>query len=158
INLRQVGLDQGEHTRAQHDELLRQITAQPQPRLIPPHSSTGESMDGRVAPGNPTDFVVLVAPIMYDNQLAGLVEIWQDPNRGADAQKGFLQFIVRMASLAAGYTRNHQLRQMVSQEQVWLQLEAFAQKIHASLNPIEVAYLVANEGRRLVESDRISVA
>ncbi|HWY86510.1 MAG TPA: hypothetical protein VNX28_07295, partial [Gemmataceae bacterium] len=109
-------------------------------------------------PGNPTDFVILIAPIIYDKQLSGLVEIWQDPNRGQDAQKGFLQFIVRMANLAAGYTRNHQLRQMVSQEQVWLQLEAFAQKIHASLNPTEVAYLVANEGRRLVEADRVSVA
>jgi hypothetical protein len=158
INMRQVGLDRAETTRAQHDELLRQVTAKAQPGLIMPHSSTGESVDGRPSPGNPTDFVILVAPILYDKQLAGLVEIWQDPNRGPDAQRGFLQFIVRMSSLAAGYTRNHQLRQMVSQEQVWLQLEAFAQKIHASLNPTEVAYLVANEGRRLVEADRVSVA
>jgi hypothetical protein len=158
INMRQVGLDRAETTRAQHDELLRQITAKAQPGMIMPHSSTGEPVDGRPSPGNPTDFVILVAPILYDKQLAGLVEIWQDPNRGPDAQRGFLQFIVRMSSLAAGYTRNHQLRQMVSQEQVWLQLEAFAQKIHASLNPTEVAYLVANEGRRLVEADRVSVA
>jgi hypothetical protein len=158
INMRQVGLDRDDTSRGQHDELLRQVTAKAQPGMIMPHSSTGESVDGRPSPGNPTDFVILVAPIMYDKQLAGLVEIWQDPNRGPDAQRGFLQFCVRMSSLAAGYTRNHQLRQMVSQEQVWLQLEAFAQKIHASLNPIEVAYLVANEGRRLVEADRVSVA
>jgi hypothetical protein len=158
INMRQVGLDRAENTRAQHDELLRQVTVKAQPGMIMPHSSTGESTDGRPSPGNPTDFVILLAPIMYDKQLAGLVEIWQDPNRGPDAQRGFLQFVVRMSSLAAGYTRNHQLRQMVSQEQVWLQLEAFAQKIHASLNPTEVAYLVANEGRRLVEADRVSVA
>jgi len=158
INMRQVGLDREENSRIQHDELLRQVTAKAQPGIIMPHSSTGQSEGDRAAPGNPTDYVILVAPIMYDKQLAGLVEIWQDPNRGQDAQKGFLQFIVRMSNLAAGYTRNHQLRQMVNQEQVWLQLEAFAQKIHASLNPIEVAYLVANEGRRLVEADRVSVA
>src|SRR5271157_2436610 len=148
--MRQVGLDREENSRIQHDELLRQVTAKAQPGIIMPHSSTGQSEGDRAAPGNPTDYVILVAPIMYDKQLAGLVEIWQDPNRGQDAQKGFLQFIVRMSNLAAGYTRNHQLRQMVNQEQVWLQLEAFAQKIHASLNPVEVAYLVANEGRRLV--------
>ncbi len=158
INMRQVGLDQAENSRAQHDELLRQVTAQVQPRIIMPHSSTGEPEEGKTVPGNPTDYVILLAPIMYDKQLAGLVEIWQDANRGQDAQRGFLQFVIRMAALAAGYTRNHQLRQMVSQEQVWLQLEAFAQKIHASLNPTEVAYLVANEGRRLVEADRVSVA
>jgi hypothetical protein len=158
INMRQVGLDREEHTRDQHDELLRQVTAKAQPGIIMPHSSTGEGTDSKPAPGNPTDYVILVAPIVYDKQLAGLVEIWQDPNRGPDAQKGFLQFIMRMSNLAAGYTRNHQLRQMVSQEQVWLQLEAFAQKIHASLNTTEVAYLIANEGRRLVEADRVSVA
>ena len=66
--------------------------------------------------------------------------------------------MVRMSAFVSLFNRNHQLRQMVSQEQVWLQLEAFAQKIHASLNPTEVAYLVANEGRRLVEADRVSVA
>ncbi len=157
-NMRQVGLDKAENARAQHDELLRQVSGKAQPGIIMPHSSIGPAEEGKISPGNPTDYVILVAPIMYDKQLAGLVEIWQDPNRGADAQRGFLQFLVRMAGLAAGYTRNHQLRQMVSQEQVWLQLEAFAQKIHASLNPTEVAYLVANEGRRLVEADRVSVA
>lgn len=158
INMRQVGLDQAENSRAQHDELLRQVTTQVQPRIIMPHSSTGEADEGKTVPGNPTDYVILLAPILYDKQLAGLVEIWQDANRGQDAQRGFLQFIIRMAALAAGYTRNHQLRQMVSQEQVWLQLEAFAQKIHGSLNPTEVAYLVANEGRRMVEADRVSIA
>jgi hypothetical protein len=62
-----------------------------------------------------------------------------------------------MAGLAAGYSRNHQLRQMVGQQQVWTQLEAFARQIHNSLNPTEVAYLIANESRRLIECDRISV-
>ena len=158
INMRQIGLDQAENSRNQHDELLRQMTVKAQPTIVPPHSSTGQVEEGKIVPGNPTDYVILLAPILYDKQLAGLVEIWQDANRGPDAQRGFLQFIVKMSALAAGYTRNHQLRQMVSQEQVWLQLEAFTQKIHASLNPTEVAYLVANEGRRLVEADRISVA
>jgi hypothetical protein len=89
--------------------------------------------------------------------VVGLIEIWQDPRRGPDAQRGFLQFLVRMTGLAAGYSRNHQLRQMVGQQQVWTQLEAFARQIHNSLNPTEVAYLIANESRRLIECDRVSV-
>ena len=62
-----------------------------------------------------------------------------------------------MAGLASGYTRNHQLRQMVGQQAVWTQLEAFAKQVHNSLNPTEVAYHVANEGRRLIECDRLCV-
>jgi hypothetical protein len=157
INMREVGLDRTEEGRESHDELLRQALVKAQPGILPPRSGLGTAEGNRAAPGNPTDYMVLLAPLVVDKQTIGLVEIWQDPNRGPDAQRGFLQFLVRMAGLAAGYARNHQLRQMVGQQQVWTQLEAFARQIHNSLNPTEVSYIVANEGRRLVECDRISV-
>jgi hypothetical protein len=158
INMRQVGLDKDQAGRESHDELLRQAMMKGQPGLLAPHSGLGQPEGGKgPAAGNPTDFVVLLAPIMVDKNVAGLVEVWQDPNRGAEAQRGFLQFLIRMAGLASGYTRNHQLRTMTGQQQVWTQLETFARQIHASLNPTEVAYLVANEGRRLLECDRLSV-
>src|SRR5262245_29106154 len=158
INMRQVGLDRFPNSRQMHDELLRQVAMGGQPRLQPPQSSVGQPEGNQVAPGNPTDYVILLAPIIYDKQVSGIVEVWQDPNRGADAQRGFLQFMMRMAGLAAGYTRNHQLRQMVGQQQIWIQLENFARLVHGSLNPTEVGYHVVNEGRRLVEVDRVSVA
>ena len=156
--MRQVGLDKDDTTRETHFELLRQAVMKAQPGMLAPHSGLGPQEGTGPAAGNPTDYVILLAPIMVDKNVAGLVEVWQDPNRGPDAQRGFLQFIVRMSGLASGYTRNHQLRQMAGQQQVWTQLELFAKQIHGSLNPTEVAYLVANEGRRLVECDRISVA
>jgi hypothetical protein len=65
--------------------------------------------------------------------------------------------MIQVSALATVYTRNHRLRQMVGQEKLWTQLEAFTRQIHATLNPTEVSYLVANEARRLVECDRISV-
>ncbi len=157
INMQHVGLNRDERARETHNKLLEEAFRTGQPKLLPPQSSAGPSEGGAVTAGNPTDFVILIAPILVDKQVEGLVEIWQDPHRGADAQRGFLQFIVKMASLASGYTRNYQLRQMVGQQQVWTSLEAFARQVHGSLNPTEVAYQVANEGRRLVECDRVSV-
>src|SRR5262249_18056030 len=114
INLREVGLDKSEESRESHGELLRQAISKAQPGIIPPRSGLGPA-EGRniAAAGNPTDYLILLAPIVVDKQVAGLVEVWQDPNRGPDAQRGFLQFMVKMANLAAGYARNHQLRQMV---------------------------------------------
>ena len=41
--------------------------------------------------------------------------------------------------------------------QLWSRLEAFAHRVHGSLDPTEVAYVVANEGRCLVGCDRLSV-
>ncbi len=158
INMRQVGIDRTEQTRQMHDELLRQTAAKAQPALVMPQSSIGPAEGNFASPGNPTELVILMAPLLNDKNLTGLVEIWQDPNRGIEAQRGFLNFLVRMTSYAAAYTRNHQLRQMVGKEQIWVQLETFVRQIHGTLNPTEAAYLIVNEGRRLLEADRICVA
>lgn len=158
INMGQVGLDRAENSRQMHNELLRQVHMSGKAALLWPNSSLGPTESGATPAGNPTDYVILLAPILVDKQVAGLVEVWQDPNRGHDAQAGFLNFIQQLSGLAASYTRNHQLRTMVGQEQLWKQLEKFARDIHASLNPTEVGYLVVNEGRRLCECDRVSVA
>ena len=158
INVRQVGMDKGPEIRQQHDELLRHATAKAQPSVVMPHSRVGPPENGVPAPGNPTDHVILLAPITNDKNLVGLLEVFQDPKRGLDAQRGFLSFMMKMTAYAAGYLRNHQLRQMVGKEQVWGQLEVFARQIHGALNPTEVGYIVANEGRRLLEADRVSIA
>jgi hypothetical protein len=63
-----------------------------------------------------------------------------------------------MAELCSRYQRNQVMGQLTGQQQVWTQMEAFARQVHDSLNPTEVAYHVANEGRRLIECDRVSVA
>jgi hypothetical protein len=158
IKMQMAGIDRNEGDRQQHDELLRMVAHVARPQLVPPHSGTGPTEDGKAAPGNPTDYVILLAPIMVDKQVAGLVEVWQDADRNPQAQEGFLRFITQMAGLASTYTRNHKLRQMVGQQELWTQLEAFARQIHGSLNPMEVGYVIANEGRRLVDCDRVSVA
>jgi biotin carboxyl carrier protein len=157
IGLSEVGLDRIEGAKESHDELLRQAAQQGRPLLVPPHSGPGRSEAGP-APANLTGYVILLAPIIIEKQVAGLIEVWQDANRSPSAQRGFIQFLVSMAEYASLYLRNARLRQMLGQQQLWTQLEAFARQIHGSLNPREVAYLVANEGRRLIDCDRVSVA
>jgi hypothetical protein len=157
INMREVGLDQTEAARNSHNELLRQAFGQGKALHLPPHSSTGAPEGGTPA-GNPTNYLVLLAPILVEKQSVGLLEIWQNPHCQPNAIPGFLRFLVQMAAFASRYTRNHRLRQMVGQQQLWTQLEAFARQAHGSLNPTEVSYVVANEGRRLIECDRLSVA
>jgi hypothetical protein len=158
INMQQVNLEKTEAGRQKHDQLLRQACLQGQSLILPPQSGAAAPEDGGPTPGNPTDFFVLLAPLVVEGAVVGLVEVWEDPRHSPDALPGFLQFLVRMASLASVYVRNLQLRQLVGQQQVWEDLEKFARQIHGSLNPTEVAYLIANEGRRLVSCDRLSIA
>jgi len=157
INYREVGLHEIEHAQPCHDELLRQTAQQGKPRLVPPQSGGEINGDTPVA-ANLTPYVILLAPILVDRQVAGIIEVWQEADRSPQAQRGFLQFMVDLAEYASSYLRNVQLRQMLGREQLWTQLEDFARRIHASLNPREVAYLVVNDARRLIQCDRVSVA
>lgn len=158
INLKEIGLDQSEEARASHEELLRQAILQPRAFHLPPRSGVGVREEGKPPAGNPTNHFLLIAPILLNQQAAGLIEVWQGANRPAQAISGYLQYMNFMAELASRYQRNQIMGQLSGQQQVWAQLEAFARQVHGSLNPTEVAYQVANEGRRLVECDRVSVA
>jgi hypothetical protein len=99
-----------------------------------------------------------MVPIQVGDQVAGLIEIWQAPNRPLAAVPGFLQYMALMADLAVRYQRNQIVGQLTGQQQLWVQLEGFARQIHGSLNPTECAYLIANDGRRLIDCDRVSIA
>src|SRR3954447_21733939 len=81
-----------------------------------------------------------------------------DPNRRAATQKSTLRFVSDLCDLAATYLKNRQMRQMMSQQRLWNQLEGFTHQIHASLDLKETAYSVVNDGKRLVGCDRLSVA
>jgi hypothetical protein len=158
INLKEIGLDQTEEVRVAHEELLRQATATSRPFHVPPRSGVGAREEGKPAAGNLSDYLLLIAPIIVNQQAAGIIEVWQQPNRPAQAIPGWLQFMTYMAELCSRYQRNQVMGQLTGQQQVWTQLEAFARQVHNSLNPTEVSYHVANEGRRLIECDRVSIA
>jgi hypothetical protein len=158
VNLKEIGLDQSDEVRQAHGEVLRLAVAQGKPMDLPPRSGVGQAEEGKPQAANTTDFLLLIVPILVNDEVAGLIEIWQQPNRPAAAIPGYKQYMGLMAELAGRYQRAQRLRQMTGQEQLWTQLEIFARQIHGSLNPVEVSYVVANEARRLIECDRVSVA
>ena len=158
INLRELGLDRTPDSRPMHDELLRQAALQQKGGIIKPHFSHNFGTGPEHVAGNPTDYAILLVPIIQEKQVLGLVEIWQDPGRDHNVLLSLYQFLIRMAAFISIYQRNHQLRQMLGQQELWVKLETFARQIHGSLHMTEVAYLIANEARRLIEVDRVSVA
>ena len=158
INLKETGLDQSESARTAHDELLRSALAQSKPIHLMPKTSLGSaSQETQSSGGNPTDFILLLVPVQVSGQVAGLIEVWQGANRAVNAVPGFLQYMGMMSDLCARYARNQMMAQLSGQQQVWTQLETFSRQVHGSLNVTEVAYLIANEGRRLIQCDRVSI-
>jgi hypothetical protein len=157
VNIDNVGLDRHKNGRQSHNELLRQAFQTAKPILLEPFGSTG-ILEG-IPAGNPTDFVVLLAPILLDEKTAvGLVEVWQEPRWDARVKRIHLNYLVQMAGYASNYVKTQQGRQTASHEQLWTQLESLTCQIHSSLDPTIVSYHIANEGRRLIGCDRLSVA
>ncbi len=153
INLQDAKLRDSEETEKQHGRLLYKVVQDGEATLSPPRSSYGEE-----GAGNPSDFLLVFGILKTDLETVGVVEIFQRPDATTEAQKGYLRFLAQMCELAADFLRNHQLRHFADRQSLWTQLEDFTRRIHSSLHPRETAYTVANEGRRLIECDRLSVA
>src|SRR4051794_2238806 len=154
LEFRLTGLMDGRVKTAPHDALLSCMIQASQPQIIPP----GATIEGMPNAGNPTGYSLIVAPLTVDKQVVGLIEILMDPTRRAATQKSTLRFVSDLCDLAANYLKNRQMRQMMSQQRLWNQLEGFTHQIHGSLDLKETAYAVANDGKRLVACDRLSVA
>ena len=148
-----TGLLDGRTRSQPHDALLGCMLRATQPQIVPP----GAAIEGVPGAGNPTGFALILAPLIVDKQVVGLVEILMDPTRRAATQKSTLRFVSDLCDLAAQYLKNRQTRQIVSQQRLWTQLELFSQTVHSSLDLKETAYAVANEGKRLIGCDRLSV-
>jgi hypothetical protein len=156
INLAQAGIDQTETARRAHAELLGHVLQQGRALHLPPRGVVGYSEHGGPA-GNPSHLEVLFAPLVANDQVAGLVEVWQPADQDPPVVSWYLELLARLAELASVYMGKLHVRQRVDQQQLWTHLEAFTRQVHGSLHPTEVAYLVANDGRRLVDCDRLSV-
>jgi len=148
------GLLDGRVKTPPHDALLGCMLQATQATIIPP----GAAVEGVPNAGNPTGFALIIAPLTVDKQVVGLVEILMDPTRRAAQQKSTLRFVGDLCDLAGQYLKNRQMRQMMSQQRLWNQLETFTHGIHGSLDLKEACFAVANDGKRLVASDRLSVA
>lgn len=161
VNLDKVGLDAKRGGRQCHNEVLRQVfQAQPaRPVMLEPQGQvSGLAEPGPVPARNLTEYFALFAPIVnQEKQPLGLLEIFQQPTHDPRMYPTFLNYAVQMAGYASQYHAFSNVRQAAGLDKLFAQVEGFARLIHGTLNPTECAYHVANEGRRLIECDRLCV-
>ena len=154
INLQATGLAEDQQRQLRHGRLLQKVCEGGQPTLIAPHS--GPADDDSAA--NPTEYLLLFGVVKIDQQIQGIVEVFQRPEGGPATQRGYLRFLVEMCELVGNYLKSSRLRHFTDRQSLWEQLEKFIAQIHRSLDPRLAAFTIANEGRRLIQSDRVSVA
>jgi hypothetical protein len=156
MGLQKTRLHEREEDQKRHGRLLHKVLTLPNGDglLVPPHSGSGDDDEA----ANPTDFLLVLAALKTDIETIGIVEIFQRPESPLTTQKGYLRFLLQMCDMAGEFFKSRQIKHFADRQVLWTQLEEFSRLVHASLDPRETAYTIANEGRRLIECDRVSVA
>ncbi|QEG37484.1 efflux RND transporter periplasmic adaptor subunit [Bythopirellula goksoeyrii] len=155
VNLRETGLAQSEEAQVQHGRLLTQVIGKAEPTIIPPYS--GGDAENEEAAANPTEYLLVLAPIVSDRGVEGVMEVFQRTGGRPTTQRGYLRFLVQISDLAGEYLKNRRLLHFATKQTLWEQLEAFTTLVHKALDSRETAYTIANEGRRLIGCDRVTV-
>ena len=137
-----------------HSRLISRVAGAGQSLLVPPYSGTTDG-DGE---GNPTQYLLVLGALQHDGQKDGLIEVFQRPDTAPETQRGYLRFLQQMCDLAGEWLRSRKLQTLGDRQTLWQQADSFARATHESLDLKETAFIVANEGRRLIGCDRVSVA
>ncbi len=154
INLSETLLNPSSDEADRHIRLLNHVARSAEPKLIPPQSGTGDEAGG----GNPTRYLLVLAPLVADGKVEGVVEIFQRPDSQPATQRGYLRFLIQMCELAGEWLKSRKLKHFSDRHSLWAQADQFSRMVHENLDVRETAYTIANEGRRLIGSDRVSVA
>jgi multidrug resistance efflux pump len=145
---------------AGHRDLLQSVIEGGQGKIVLPHtaSAAGES-------SNPTEFLLIVCPMAMgltaagdDTAVAGVLEVAQRPGGSPGQHQGYLRLMEALCELAADYHRQRRVRVLQAIAKKAHDVERFGLDVHASLDLVATACAVANEGRRLIECDRLSIA
>jgi biotin carboxyl carrier protein len=138
-----------------HGELLDAVLQTGAGRIVLPRVVA----TGNLCP-NPTDHLLLVSPIEVDvdRSIRGALEIYQRPGAAPSSQQGHLRVLAALSDLAADFHAQCRMRLLEEQAARSRLIDQFSRAIHASLDVTATACAIANEGRRLIECDRLSVA
>jgi hypothetical protein len=154
VNLAQTKVRIDDELAAGHEALLRHVVETGKPAVLPPAAMVSDSQG---AAANPSPYLLLLAPVAVEGVLNGVFELFIDSKRTA-ASLGLLKLAEKTADETARFARNRRFKQVAGREKTWNDLDTFIRSVHSGLNPKQVAYLLANDGRRLIGVERVSVA
>ncbi len=154
IGLERTGLVGEDDFRKTHGRLLDTVLRSGEVKTIPPKSGQAGGHDIE----NPTEWLLIVQPLVVDGDPLGVIEVFQRPTLHPSVQRGHERLLNVVGGLAEDFYRGRQLRTLRGRIETSDKLQEFARLIHQSLDLRTTAYTIVNEGRRLIGCDRVSIA
>ena len=159
--LAQVNLDpklaaeESESTQAHHC-LLRSVSSSDEPVLLGPQSGQGTEL------ANPSDSVLLLAAVRDSSQNStrrphAVVEFRLRSGSSPEVQHGWREMASTVCQIAGDYHLYEQLHSLQLDRRSHDQALALLRRVHGSTNLKRTAFEIANEGRRFLQADRVSV-
>ena len=139
---------------AEHASLVEEVVQANQPRVVPLRTQA----DGQARRWQSDRLHACRASVSTRaGRSAGAIALKRRRAMPSAEASGYLRLMAALAELTEDFHRNHQLGQLRELEHHWREYELFALRVHRSLDLTQTAYLIANEGRRLIGCDRVSV-
>jgi multidrug efflux pump subunit AcrA (membrane-fusion protein) len=144
-------------SRLAHDQLLSESANRGTVTFVAPQLAQGDE-----PAANPTKYLLLLGPVNVRNEnnaalSPAIIELLLEPNASPSTIRGSEQFLTAICELAADYHSFAELRRLRQEDDYRSQLLQLSSDVHRQLGLRETSYTVANEGRRLIGCDRLTV-
>ena len=107
--------------------------------------------------GSITRGAILACPVQIEDRCVGVLELIQSDSPIAAVRHWSLNVLGSVAELFADFYRQRRLHWLTEREAFWQRLRQFSLEIHRSLDVNETAYTVVNDGRSLIDCDRLTL-
>jgi len=104
-------------------------------------------------------FLMLMSPV-HDRKesCCGALELVQRGDITPSAKDGYLRFLNQIAQLFQRWHEHQDLNRLSKSADKWTEKVDFINEVHGTIDTKETAFSIANEARRLLNADRVSVA
>ncbi|MDG2185990.1 MAG: HlyD family efflux transporter periplasmic adaptor subunit [Mariniblastus sp.] len=138
-----------------HEAVINQVIESKQPIAI-----ASETLPNDTSPlGDSGAYLILVAPVYNRKKICcGALELLQRREISDSAQQGYLKFLSRITELFPRWHENQELSRLNQNAESMSSTLDFVTEIHRSIDIDETAFAIANEARRVLASDRVSIA
>lgn len=142
---------------AQHAHLIEEVVQSERPLGM--QSEAWDSAGSESTLPGAAPILLLLAPVFDDsNKCTGVLELVQRGDLERPAQDGYLRFLVKIAQLFQKWHQRNSPVYRISDTAGQQKKLDFVSEVHRHISPVETAYDIANESRRLLNCDRVSVA
>ena len=140
-----------------HQDVVMEVVTKRTPLGIESESLRGKRESAEPSEGD--SCLILITPVYNRKQeVCGGLELLQRNDISLGAKEGYLKFLDRIAELFQRWHEHHDLARLsYNAEQASTTMD-FVTEVHRSIDFKETAFAIANEARRVLNSDRVSFA